>query len=392
MKLLETLHARRTEHQRWRRHLHAHPETAFEEYKTAAFVAEKLREFGMEVETGIAKTGVVGTLTGQTSGGAIALRADMDALNMTERADLPHRSQTPGKMHACGHDGHTVMLLAAAEHLAKTRDFAGVIYFVFQPAEENEGGGRAMVEDGFFDRFPASEVYGMHNWPALPAGKIAVHTGPVMASADRFTIRILGRGGHGAMPHQTHDPILAAAHLITTLQSIVSRDVAPSDSAVVSVTRVDAGETYNVIPGSAELWGTARSFSPSTRDALEARIRETASGIGTALGVQIDVEYRRGYPATVNAPMQAQIARSVANEVVGEDQVLSDLPPSMGAEDFSYFLNERPGCYIWLGTGRSDADALLHHPEYDFNDNMLPVGAAYWVHLAKTRLDTLSID
>ena len=370
----------------WRKQIHAHPETAFEEYKTAKFVTDVLESAGIPTRTGIARTGVVASLQGRGDGPSIVLRADLDALNMTEQNQIDHRSTHEGKMHACGHDGHTVMLLAAARHLAAKPNFNGTVHFVFQPAEENEGGGRVMVESGFFDEFPAEEVYGMHNWPALPAGEFAVHSGPAMASADRFTITLSGRGGHGAMPHQTRDPIVVAAQLVTALQTIVSRTVDPADSGVVSVTRINAGETYNVIPESAEIWGTTRSFKPHIRDLLEARLRTLTTHISKAFGVESHMRFLRGYPATINTPTEAQRAAKAAAAVVGQGAVHCDLPPSMGAEDFSYFLQERPGCYVWIGSAKGEDGPGLHHPYFDFNDDIIPIGASYWVRLVNERL------
>jgi amidohydrolase len=370
----------------WRQHIHAHPETAFEEFATGAFVEEKLKGFGLDVTSGLAGTGKVASLTGKQTGPHIALRADLDALNMSELNDIAHRSNHPGKMHACGHDGHTVMLLGAAKYLALHRNFAGTVHFVFQPAEENEGGGRVMIEEGFFDRFPAEQVFGMHNWPALPAGEFAVHSGPVMASADRFTVKLLGRGGHGAMPHQSRDPIVAAAQIVTALQTIVSRNVAPSDSAVISVTRIQAGETYNVTPESAEIWGTTRCFSEPVREIIQQRMVEIIEGIASAFQLDTEIDYKPGYPATINTSSEADLAAVAAAQTVGEARVHRALPPTMGAEDFAYFLNERPGCYVWLGSGSSADSPGLHHPYFDFNDAVIPVGASYWVHLVESRL------
>ena len=281
---------------------------------------------------------------------------------MTELNDIAHRSTHAGKMHACGHDGHTVMLLGAARYLAENPNFGGTVHFVFQPAEENEGGGRVMIEEGFFDRFPVQRVFGLHNWPALPAGEFAVHSGPVMASADRFTITLRGRGGHGAMPDQSRDPIIAAAQIVTALQTIVSRNVAPTESAVISVTRIDAGETYNVIPEKAVLWGTTRSFSESVRTTIQARMRTVVAGIASAFDLEASFEFRPGYPATVNSPAEALTAATAAAAVVGDDRVHRTLPPTMGAEDFAYFLQKRPGCYVWLGTGTSqDCPGYITH-------------------------------
>ena len=370
----------------WRRDLHAHPETAFEEHRTAEVVATRLAEFGLEVTTGVARTGVIGTLHGVGEGPAIALRADLDALHLDEENDFAHRSAHPGRMHACGHDGHTTMLLGAARYLAQTRKFSGTVRFIFQPAEENEGGGRVMVEEGLFDRFPAEHVFGLHNWPWLPAGEMAVHVGPVMAAADRFDIVIEGKGGHGAMPHQCVDPVVVAAQVITALQTITSRTTSPTDSAVVSVTRLQAGHTYNVIPARVTLAGTTRSFSPAVRQQIETRMGEIVAGICAAHGAEGHLEYRPGYPATVNDAQAAQWAADAAKAVVGPQRVHESLPPSTGAEDFAYLARARPGCYVWLGTGHGPDTPGLHHPRFDFNDDMLAVGASYWARLVERRL------
>jgi len=370
----------------WRQDIHAHPETAFEEVRTAAFVAEQLKVFGCDVHEGLAHTGVVGTIHGQEPGPSLLLRADMDALNMTEENAIPHRSTHEGKMHACGHDGHTIMLLGAARYLANHRNFAGTVHCVFQPAEEGAGGARVMVEEGFFDQFEVDEVYGAHNWPALPAGQFAIMEGPMMACADRFEIRLTGRGGHAAMPHQTKDPVIAAAQLVTALQSITSRTLEPQSPAVVSVTQMTAGETFNVIPNHVDLCGTTRCLNPEVRDQIEAQMKTIMEGIGHAFGVQTHLEYHRGYPATINTGKEAEAAAQAAADVVGCENVHRNLAPTMGAEDFSYFLQHRPGCYLWIGSGRSNNEPGLHHPQFDFNDTVLPIGAAFWVRLVENRL------
>ncbi|MEJ5210211.1 MAG: M20 aminoacylase family protein [Burkholderiales bacterium] len=371
-----------------RHELHAHPELAFEEHRTADLVVRVLEKAGIEVHRGLAGTGVVGVLRAGRSPRAIGLRADMDALPIEEENTFPHRSRHPGRMHACGHDGHTAMLLAAAEYLAATREFDGTVYFIFQPAEEGEGGARAMIEDGLFTRFPMDAVFGLHNWPGLPVGQIAVHSGPVMASTDQFDIILRGHGAHAAMPHQGRDPVLAGAALVQALQGLISRECAPLDAAVLSVTRFHAGEAYNVIPPQAVLGGTVRTLRPEVQAQLEAAIERMATGIAQAHGMQAQVDYRRGYPATVNSLREAAFCRQVAAEVVGEAQVRTDLPPSMGAEDFAYMLRERPGCYVWLGNGPGEGGCTLHNPRYDFNDAALPIGAAYWVRLAERWLAT----
>ncbi|NBN92928.1 MAG: amidohydrolase, partial [Betaproteobacteria bacterium] len=334
-----------------RRDLHAHPELAFAETRTSDRVAERLALAGLEVRRGLAGTGVVGLLQGRRPGPMIGLRADMDALPLHEANDFAHRSTHAGRMHACGHDGHTAMLVAAAETLADAPDFAGAVAFIFQPAEEGDGGARQMMDEGLFAEFPCEEVYALHNWPGLAAGSFAVHRGPVMASADQFDIVLHGHGAHAAMPHQGLDPVTAAAALIQTLQTVVSRRTDPLKAAVVSVTRMQAGEAYNIIPESVTVGGTVRALDNGVRDALQLQISEAASGIAAAHGLRATVEYRRGYPATVNHPTQADFARAIAEEVAGRESVRTDLAPSMGAEDFGFMLMDKPGAYLWIGNG-----------------------------------------
>ena len=377
-------HAEMTE---WRRRIHAHPETAFEERETAALVGELLASFGIAVERNVARTGVIGTLEGSVPGSrAIALRADMDALNIAEQNDFAHASRNPGRMHACGHDGHTAMLLGAARHLAETRNFAGKIHFVFQPAEENEGGARLMIEEGVLQRFPVEAVYGMHNWPELPVGQFAIRPGPMMAAFDIFEITIKGRGGHAAMPHLAVDPIVAAAQVVTGLQTIASRGIDPLEGAVVSVTQIHGGDTWNVIPETVVLRGTTRSFSPSVRDQMAPAIRRIAEGACRACGAEMELRYERRYPPTLNTATEAETAARAAGSIVGEGNVRRDLVPSMAAEDFAFFLEKRPGAYIWIGNGTAATGGLLHNPNYDFNDAILPIGASYWVQLAESVL------
>ena len=372
---------------RWRQRMHAHPETAFEEHQTAGLVAELLESFGISVERGIARTGVVGTLRASApSDRAIALRADMDALPIDERNDLPHASRCPGRMHACGHDGHTAMLLGAAKHLAETRNFAGTIHFIFQPAEENEGGARLMLDEGVLQRHPVESIYGMHNWPELPVGQFAIRPGPMMAAFDIFEIAINGRGAHAAMPHLAVDPIVAAAQIVTGLQTIASRSVHPLEGAVVSVTQIHGGDTWNVIPETVVLRGTSRSFNPAVRDQIEPAIRRIADGTCRACGAQMELHYERRYPPTLNAPAETEIAAAAAASVVGENNVKRDILPSMAAEDFAWFLEKKPGAYIWIGNGTAEAGVMLHSPHYDFNDAVLPLGASYWVRLAESVL------
>ena len=372
----------------WRRHIHANPETAFEEHDTADYVALRLHEFGIDVHRGLAGTGVVGTLRGDKGDGpAIVLRADMDALDIEEKNAFGHKSRTPGKMHACGHDGHTAMLLGAAKYLAETRRFAGTVHFVFQPAEENEGGGRVMIEDGLFERFPAESVYGMHNIPGIPVGEFAVRPGPIMASFDIFEITLTGTGTHAAMPHLGRDAMVAAAQLVTALQTIRSRTVSPFDSAVVSVTQMHAGDTWNVIPEEVVVRGTTRAFKEHVQEHMESEIRRISAGIAAGFAVAAEIRYERRYPPTVNDPQEADLTARVAAGVAGGANVSLDKEPMMGAEDFAFMLNEKPGAYIWIGNGPRDGGCMLHNPNYDFNDDILPLGASYWSRLVETRLE-----
>lgn len=369
-----------------RRDLHAHPELAFDERRTAEKVAAHLAALGLEVHCGIARTGVVARLSAGTGTRAIGLRADMDALPLQELNSFPHHSVHPGRMHACGHDGHTAMLLGAAEALTTLRGFDGTVYFIFQPAEEHEGGGRAMVEEGLFERFPMEMVFGLHNWPGLAAGSFAVVDGPVMAGADRFEIVLTGRGGHAAMPHQAADVVVAGSALVQAAQTLVSRNTDPLQAAVVSVTRFQAGHADNVLPESAVLGGTVRTLSGDLQDRLEAGLRRVCAGIEATYGVGVELRYERGYPPTVNAPDPSFIAREVARQVAGDGQVHIDLAPSMGAEDFAYMAQVVPGCYAWLGNGPGEGGCLLHSPHYDFNDAVIPTGIRYWVRLVERAL------
>ena len=370
----------------WRHDIHAHPETAFEEQRTSAFVADKLASFGLEVHHGLAETGVVGTLKAGSSPRAIALRADMDALHIQELNEFSHRSRHDGKMHACGHDGHTTMLLGAARYLAETKDFDGTVHFIFQPAEENEGGGRVMVEQGLFDQFPVESVYGMHNWPGLEVGRFGVLKGPVMAAFDVFEITVEGRGCHAAMPHLGVDPVIATGAIIQALQTIASRKVSPLDSGVVSLTQIHGGDTWNVIPETVVMRGTTRSFRTETQDLIEASINDIGKGVEAVHGVKVSVRYDRRYPATVNTAEESALAAAAASEVVGAESVLKDLEPSMASEDFAFMLQQRPGSYVWIGNGPQEGGCMLHNPHYDFNDEILPIGAAYWARLVETTL------
>ncbi len=369
-----------------RRDIHAHPELAFDEKRTAAKVADFLDGLGLEVHRGIARTGVVARLALGSSRRAIGLRADMDALPLTELNTFPHHSTHPDKMHACGHDGHTAMLLGAAEVLCRLRDFDGTVYFIFQPAEEHEGGGRVMVEEGLFERFPMDMVFGLHNWPGMATGSFGITEGPVMAGADRFELKITGRGGHAAMPHQAVDVVLAGSALVQALQSLVSRNTDPLAAAVVSVTRFHAGHADNVLPETAVLGGTVRTLDAELQDALETGMRRICTGIEAAYGVGIDLDYDRGYPPTVNAAAPCRLALEVARHVAGDAYVLTNLAPSMGAEDFAYMAKVVPACYVWLGNGPGEGGCMLHSPHYDFNDSVIATGIRYWVRLAQRAL------
>ncbi|WP_112662219.1 M20 aminoacylase family protein [Microvirga flavescens] len=368
----------------WRRDFHENPELQFDVHRTAGIVAEKLKAFGCdEVVTGIGRTGVVGVIKGRLNGSkkVIGLRADMDALPIEEATDVPYKSKVPGKMHACGHDGHTSMLLGAAKYLAETRNFDGIAIVIFQPAEEGGGGADVMVKDGLMERFGIQEVYGMHNMPGIPVGHFAIRPGPTAAAADRFTLVIEGKGGHAAQPHNSVDPILVASHVITALQSVVSRTVDPLDSAVVSVCTVKAGEAYNVIPHQATLLGTVRSLTPQVRDLSEARVRTIIESVCTAFGATAKLDYDRGYPVTVNDPEKTVFMAEAARAIVGDTAVDTSVLPMMGAEDFSYMLEQRPGAYIFLGNGDTPG---CHHPAYDFNDSATPYGVSLWVKIIET--------
>ncbi|MEI2299464.1 M20 aminoacylase family protein [Ensifer sp. MJa1] len=369
----------------WRRHLHRNPELLFAVENTAAFVEKKLKEFGVdEIVTGLGRTGVVGLIRGNLGQGrTIGLRADMDALPIIETSGKPWASETSGKMHACGHDGHTAMLLGAAKYLAETRNFAGNVAVIFQPAEEGGGGGNEMVKDGMMERFSIDEVYGMHNMPGMPVGQFGSRVGPIMASTDEFTITIRGRGGHAAQPHKTIDPIVIGTQIVTALQTIASRTVDPLASVVVSVTKFHAGFAHNVIPEEAVLGGTVRTLMPEVRDIGEGRIRTIAEGVADIYGAVVDVQYNRNYPVTVNHADETGYALQAAAEIAGTSNVKPSLDPMMGGEDFSYMLLARPGAFVFMGNGNT---AGLHHPAYDFNDEAIPHGISYWVKLAETRL------
>jgi amidohydrolase len=373
----------------WRRYLHQYPETAFEENQTAQFIAEKLVEFGLEVHRGLAVTGVVATLTAGSGSKKIALRADMDALFIQEQNAFPHKSKHDGKMHACGHDGHSVMLLGAAKVLSQRRDFNGTVYFIFQPAEEGRAGAKKMIDDGLFKQFPADCVFGMHNFPDIPAGHFAVKTGAMMAALDSFEIILSGKATHAAMPHLGNDVIVAAAQLINNLQTIVSRTINPADSAVVTITQIHAGNTWNAIPDSVVLRGTFRCFDATVQTLIADKITQQVDAVCVAFGMSAELKLNpenTGYPVTYNSVKETALALQAATAVVGEASVHTNPTPSMGSEDFAFMLQEKPGCYLWIGNGSSENSCLLHNPHYDFNDEILMVGAKYWVKLVEMAL------
>jgi amidohydrolase len=376
-----------------RRDIHAHPELCYEEVRTADVVASKLTEWGIPIHRGMGTTGVVGIIKAGTSGKAIGLRADMDALPMQESNTFAHASKYAKKMHACGHDGHTAMLLAAAQHFAKHRNFDGTVYLIFQPAEEGGGGAREMIKDGLFEQFPMEAVFGMHNWPGTDIGKFAVSPGPVMASSNEFRITIRGKGGHAALPHNSVDPIPVAAALVQGFQTIISRNKKPVDAGVISVTMVHAGEATNVIPNTCEMQGTVRTFSVEVLDMIETRMREMTVGLCDSYGATCDFEFVRNYPPTINSAPEAEFARQVMNDIVGPANVIAQ-EPTMGAEDFAYMLQAKPGCYVFIANGdgshremgHGGGPCMLHNPSYDFNDDLIPLGATYWVRLTESWL------
>jgi len=389
MQIPARIHAMHAELTAWRRDIHAHPELGFEEHRTSDFVAQKLAEFGCEVYRHVGKTGVVGVL--QTGNGpSIGLRADMDALPIEEANDVPYRSRSPGRMHACGHDGHTTMLLGAARYLAETKNFDGTAIFIFQPAEEGLGGAKAMLEDRLFDRFPCDSIFGMHNTPGLPIGKFAIRPGAMMAGGAFFDITVTGSGSHGARPESGIDPVLAACHIVTALQAIVSRNLSPSDTAVVSATAIHGGDAYNVIPQRAIIRGTARAFSSQTMKQIEDRIRRIAQGVATGLGAVAELDFRTLFAPLVNDPLQAQFMADAAAEIVGEAQVERQRGIVMASEDFSFMLEARPGAYINIGNGDVEGSAPVHNPHYDFNDDALPLGASLYARIVEKKLPRLT--
>ncbi|MDA8444339.1 M20 aminoacylase family protein [Paracidovorax valerianellae] len=396
MKLIDSIVTEAASIASVRRDIHAHPELCFEEVRTADVVAGKLTEWGIPIHRGLGKTGVVGIVHGRdggASGRAIGLRADIDALPITEFNTFAHASTHPGKMHACGHDGHTAMLLAAAQHFAKHRDFEGTVYLIFQPAEEGGGGARVMIEDGLFEQFPMQAVFGMHNWPGMKAGQFAVSPGPVMASSNEFKIVIRGKGSHAAMPHMGTDPVPVACLMVQAFQNIISRNKKPVDAGVISVTMIHTGEATNVVPDSCELQGTVRTFSIEVLDMIERRMRQVAEHTCAAHEATCEFEFVRNYPPTVNSPDEAEFARKVMAGIVGEANVVRQ-EPTMGAEDFAFMLQAKPGAYCFIANGDGDHRAMghgggpctLHNPSYDFNDDLIPLGATYWVQLAQTWL------
>ena len=374
-----------------RRDIHAHPELRFEEHRTATVVAEKLSAWGYEVTTGIGGTGLVGTLRRGTSTRALGLRADMDALPLQERNTFAHRSQHPGKMHACGHDGHTAMLLAAAKYLSRHPGFDGIVNLIFQPGEEGGAGARKMIEDGLFTRFPCDAVFGAHNWPGMKVGQFGITAGPMMGSSNEFEITLTGKGAHAALPHNGADPVLTATHLVQALQSIITRNKKPIDAAVLSVTEIHAGDATNIIPDSAIIRGTVRTFSIEVLDLIESRMKAIVEQLPLAFGVTGVLDFVRNYPPTINDPEQTEFAVSVMRDIVGDDNVVYPIEPTMGAEDFAFMLLERPGCYIFIGNGDGGhrdpghgmGPCMLHNPSYDFNDELIPIGATLWTRLVE---------
>ncbi len=383
----------RNEMQQWRRHFHQFPETAYEEFQTAKFIKHKLLDFGLEIQDGLAVTGIVASVSSGRSNRRIALRADMDALFIDENNDLSYKSSYQGKMHACGHDGHSAMLLGAAKYLSEHRNFDGTVYFIFQPAEEGRAGAKKMLDDGLFELFPADAVYGLHNYPNIPAGHFAVKSGAMMASFDCFEIRISGMATHAAMPHLGNDVMLTAAQTVTALQSIVSRNIDPAESAVLTITQIHGGNTWNAIPESVVLRGTFRCFNETVQQLIQQKISQIVAATAQCFSVEAELLFNPenpGYPVTINSEQETQQAIQAAIAVVGEDCVNVKPVASMGAEDFAFMLQKKPGCYIWLGNGSGEGGCLLHNPNYDFNDDILAVGASYWVKLVETQLTKLS--
>ncbi len=396
MKLIEPIIQFHAELTQIRRTIHAHPELSYEEVQTAELVAQKLTEWGIPVIRGLGGTGVVGVIRNGSSHRAVGLRADMDALPLQEYNTFAHKSRHEGKMHACGHDGHTTMLLGAAYYLAKHRNFDGTVYVIFQPAEEGAGGAKAMMDDGLFTQCPMEAVFGMHNWPGAPAGRIGVVPGPMMASSNEFELVIKGKGSHAAQPHMSIDPIMVAVQIAQSWQTIVSRNASPLDSAVLSITQIHAGSATNIVPDSANMIGTVRTFTIPVLDMIERRMREIAEHTAAAFNASVEFQFKRNYPPLINHVIETEFATGVMREVVGNDGVLTNVEPTMGSEDFAFMLLEKPGCYVFIGNGdgahRESGHGLgpcnLHNPSYDFNDDLLPIGASYWVRLAERFLSS----
>jgi len=394
MKLVDPIIAFQSEIQQIRRDLHAHPELCYEEQRTSDVVANKLTEWGIPVIRGLGVTGVVGIIKNGTSERSIGLRADMDALPMQEINTFDHASRHPGKMHACGHDGHTAMLLGAAKHLAEHRNFDGTVYLVFQPAEEGGAGAKRMIEDGLFEQCPMDAIYGMHNWPGIPAGHMSVVEGPMMASSNEFYLTIKGKGAHAAQPHRGIDPVMVAVQIAQSWQTIISRQKSPLDTAVLSITQIHAGSATNVIPDEAKMSGTVRTYTWPVLDLIEQRMGEIAQHTAAAFGAEAEFRFRRNYPPLVNHPAETRFAVEVMKEVLGADRVDDQVEPTMGAEDFAYFLQAKPGCYMFIGNGEGDhrdgghglGPCVLHNGSYDFNDNLLPIGASFWVRMVEKSL------
>ena len=394
MKLVDPIIAFQSELQQIRRDLHAHPELCYEEQRTSDIVADKLTEWGIPVIRGLGLTGVVGIIKHGSSKRAIGLRADMDALPMQEVNTFAHASRHPGKMHACGHDGHTAMLLGAAKHLAEHRNFDGTVYLIFQPAEEGGAGARRMIEDGLFEQCPMDAIYGMHNWPGAPVGTMSVVEGPMMASSNEFYVTVKGKGAHAAQPHKGIDPVMVAVQIAQSWQTIISRQKSPLDTAVLSITQIHAGSATNVIPDEAELVGTVRTFTQPVLDMIEQRMGEIARHTAAAFGAEVDFTFRRNYPPLLNHAAETKFAVEVMKSVVGADNVDANVEPTMGAEDFAFFLQAKPGCYVFIGNGEGDhrdgghglGPCVLHNGSYDFNDHLLPIGASFWVRLAEQSL------
>jgi hippurate hydrolase len=394
MKLVEPIIAFQSEIQQIRRDLHAHPELCYEEQRTSDVVADKLTEWGIPVIRGLGVTGVVGIIKNGTSERSIGLRADMDALPMQEINTFDHASRHPGKMHACGHDGHTAMLLGAAKHLAEHRNFDGTVYLVFQPAEEGGAGAKRMIEDGLFEQCPMDAIYGMHNWPGIPAGHMSVVEGPMMASSNEFYLTIKGKGAHAAQPHRGIDPVMVAVQIAQSWQTIISRQKSPLDTAVLSITQIHAGSATNVIPDEAKMSGTVRTYTWPVLDLIEQRMGEIAQHTAAAFGAEAEFRFRRNYPPLVNHPAETRFAVEVMKEVLGAERVDDQVEPTMGAEDFAYFLQAKPGCYMFIGNGEGDhrdgghglGPCVLHNGSYDFNDNLLPIGSSFWVRMVEKSL------